>query len=106
MIFGTFIETGTAMLHSVNERISEVYHERSKEMPRYMRPLVAITMLLVAIYLAEAVGIVSLIGKGYVYSTYLFLAIVVLPLLTRGVMMICSQSEPPETEVKTQAANL
>jgi len=99
VMFGTFIETGTAMLHSINERISEVYKEGSTVMPRYMRPLVAITMLVFATYLAEAVGIVSLIGKGYVYSTYFFLALVVVPLLTRGVMLILKRGKPDESDM-------
>ncbi len=30
VIFGAFIETGTAMLHSVNERIAEVYIEKKE----------------------------------------------------------------------------
>lgn len=88
VIFGTFIETGTALLHSVNERIGNVYGEHSREMPRAMRPALSIGFLIVAIFVADAVGIVSLIGRGYTYATYLFLAIVVLPLLTRGLMMI------------------
>jgi len=88
VIFGTFIETGTALLHSVNERIAEVYLEKEHEMPQYLRPTVALTLLFVAIYLADSIGIVSLIGEGYAYSSYLFLGILVLPLLTRGVWLI------------------
>jgi len=88
VIFGTFIETGTALLHSINERIAEVYLEKDKQMPQFLRPTVALSLLFIAIYLADAVGIVSLIGQGYAYSSYLFLAIVVLPLLTRGIWLI------------------
>ena len=88
VIFGTFIETGTALLHSVNERVAEVYTEKESEMPRYLRPVISLSLLFVAIYLADAVGLVSLIGQGYAYSSYLFLAIVVLPILTRGVWLI------------------
>jgi len=88
VIFGTFIETGTALLHSVNERIAEVYLEKENNMPQFLRPTVALIMLFVAIYLADAVGIVSLIGQGYAYSSYLFLSILVLPLLTRGIWLI------------------
>ncbi len=88
VIFGTFIETGTAMLHSINERISAVYTQKSNKMPQYLRPIVAIVFLFVAIFLAESIGLVSLIGQGYSYSAYLFMAIFVIPLLTRGVWLI------------------
>ncbi len=88
VIFGTFIETGTAMLHSVNERIAEVYQEKQHQMPQFLRPTVALVLLFVAIYLADAVGIVDLIGQGYAYSAFLFLVILILPLLTRGIWLI------------------
>ncbi len=60
-------------------------------MPQYLRPLVALSLLFVAIYLADAVGIVSLIGQGYAYSYYLFIVIVVLPLLTRRIWLIAKR---------------
>ena len=88
VIFGTFIETGTAFLHSINERISHVYREHTSEMPRAMRPAVSIGFMVIAIFVADAVGIVNLIGQGYTYATYLFFGIVVIPLLTRGVLLI------------------
>lgn len=91
VIFGTFIETGATLLHSINERIAEVYTEKEQHMPNYLRPLIAVGTLVVAIYLADAVGIVSLIGDGYSYSAILFLAIVVLPLLTRGIWLLYSK---------------
>jgi uncharacterized membrane protein YkvI len=88
VIFGTFIETGTALLHSVNERVSNTYTKGGRPMPNYARPLVAFFILVFAIFLANSVGIVELISKGYRYSTYLFLVIVIVPLLTRGVIML------------------
>jgi uncharacterized membrane protein YkvI len=88
VIFGTFIETGTAILHSVNERISDSFEQKEKAMPRYIRPLVSMFILIFAIFMANKVGIVELISKGYRYSTYLFVFIVIIPLLIRGVMML------------------
>ena len=89
-IFGTFIETGTALLHSINERVSESYRAHEKSMPRLMRPLISTIALIVAIYLANKFGVIDLIGRGYAYSTYLFLAIIVVPLLTRGIYLIAT----------------
>jgi uncharacterized membrane protein YkvI len=88
VIFGTFIETGTAILHSVNERVGDSFAQKEKAMPRYIRPLVSMSILIFAIFMANKVGIVELISKGYRYSTYLFVFIVIIPLLTRGVMML------------------
>ena len=30
VMFGTFVETGTAFIHAVNERINEVYEEKDE----------------------------------------------------------------------------
>jgi uncharacterized membrane protein YkvI len=57
-------------------------------MPAVLRPAVALGFLVVAIYLATTFGIVALIANGYGYLTYGFLAIYLLPLLTRGVWLI------------------
>ena len=88
VIFGTFIETGTGMIHAVNERVAEVYEEKGRHMPKSMRPGIAIGMLAIAIFAASAVGIVDLIGQGYGMLTYAFLAIYVLPILTLGLWRV------------------
>ena len=83
VLFGTLIETGTGMIHAVNERIAGVYEERSRTMPGYLRPAVAIGLLIVAAILARF-GLIDLIAKGYGTITWFFLAIFVLPILTWG----------------------
>jgi uncharacterized membrane protein YkvI len=88
VIFGTFIETGTAFLHAINERVSHVFEVHSAEMPKLLRPVISVGFMAIAIFLADRIGIVGLIGQGYTYATYLFLGIVVVPLLTRGVVLI------------------
>jgi len=88
VIFGTFIETGSAVIHASNERIAHVYEEHGSSMPAIMRPAIALGFLVVAIYLAATFGIIALIRNGYGYLTYGFLAIYLLPLLTRGVWLI------------------
>ena len=41
VVFGTFIETGTAMIHGINERIDHAFLEHSEHMPRWLRPVVS-----------------------------------------------------------------
>ncbi|MEZ5426060.1 MAG: hypothetical protein R2747_07340 [Pyrinomonadaceae bacterium] len=96
VLFGTFIETGVGMIHAVNERIAEVFTEKQKAMPRFLRPSVAVGMLIFSIFLATKLGIISLIGQGYGALTYVILAIYVFPMLTIGLWRIIrpdSQSE-------------
>ncbi len=84
VIFGTFIETGTALLHAVNERIARVYSVNNKKLPTYLRPVVALVIMTLAIFVGEKVGLIDLIKHGYGFLTYVFLAVFVLPLLTIG----------------------
>ena len=88
VIFGTYMESGIAMVHSVNERIASLRHESGNQLSRYQRVIIAIVLLVASIYLATSIGLVDLIGKGYGTLTYLMLAVYVLPLLVRGAWQI------------------
>jgi uncharacterized membrane protein YkvI len=85
VIFGTFVETGTAFIHATNERINEVYEEKQRQMPQWMRPVVAMVALFVSIVLAGKLGLINLIASGYGTLTWAFMLLYVLPLLTVGV---------------------
>ncbi|MDO6694182.1 hypothetical protein Q4574_12890 [Aliiglaciecola sp. 3_MG-2023] len=84
VLFGTFIETGTAFIHGMNERIAEVYKENQQKMPKLMRPTIAAIALILSIYLASSVGLVALIGSGYGTLTWVFVAVFVLPIVSLG----------------------
>jgi uncharacterized membrane protein YkvI len=88
VVFGTFVETGTAMIHAINERISHVYLEHGKSMPRWLRPMLAVAALVAAVILANRVGLIYLIARGYGTLTYFFIAVVILPLFTIGLWRI------------------
>ena len=85
VIFGTFIETGAALLHGVNERLDKTIEERGSTLPQWVRPVVAIGCLLVAIFGAAQVGIVDLIAQGYATLTLAFIVVLIVPMLTIGV---------------------
>lgn len=87
VLFGTLIETGTGMIHAVNERIASVFEEHGRAMPRGIRPAVAAVLLLAAVALASF-GLTALIAKGYGTLTWLFLVVFVIPVLTWGVWKI------------------
>ncbi len=88
VLFGTFVETGGAMIHGVNERIDHTYRERGQQMPDWLRPVVALLILFVAVILADAIGLTTLIAEGYGTITWGFLLVFVLPVLTYGVWRI------------------
>jgi len=89
VLFGTLIETGTGLIHAVNERIASVYKDRKSEMPNFLRPAVALGFLLAGAGLARF-GLIDLVARGYGTLTYLFLIVFVLPVLTVGVWKVAT----------------
>lgn len=87
VLFGTLIETGTGLIHGVNERIAHVFTERGREMPGVVRLWVALGLLVVGTGLARF-GIIDLIAKGYGTLTWAFLFLFVIPVLTLGIWKI------------------
>lgn len=88
VIFGTFIETGTALLHALNERIAVTYEEKSQHMPCYLRPAVAVVTMIIAVFVSDRIGLINLIANGYFLLTYLFIAVFFIPLFTIGLYRI------------------
>ena len=95
VIFGTFVETGTGLLHAINERIDVHAHERGHTLPRWARPAIAGALLLAAVYGATRIGIVDLIARGYGLLSWAYIAVLVIPLLTIGVLRILRTEHPP-----------
>jgi uncharacterized membrane protein YkvI len=88
ILLGTFIETGIGVIHGFNERIAGVYQERGIEMPRSFRLGIALSVFIVATYIANAVGLIGLIAKGYGTITWVSWIIYVFPVLTLGIWRI------------------
>ena len=87
VLFGTLIETGTGLIHAVNERIAGVLRDRSTTMPAWVRPAVGLVFLAAGTAIARF-GLIGLIARGYGTLTWLFIAVYVVPVLTLGVWRI------------------
>lgn len=85
VLLGTLIQTGIGLVHTVNERIAAGLSERGKTLHKIYRPLIAVSLLLLALSLAMSFGIIGLIARGYGMLTYGFIAVFVIPILTIGV---------------------
>ena len=104
----TLVDTGVPILHAINERVAKVYEERGRPMPRAMRPALAITVMVISIYAAGAIGLVSLISKGYGWLTYAFIVLLIIPVLTIGVWRITrkpADSLPPDVGERSPQAS-
>jgi uncharacterized membrane protein YkvI len=87
VLFGTLIETGTGMIHAVNERVAARFRERGQELPPFGRPAIAVALLTAGAFVASF-GLIDLIAKGYGTLTWFFLVVFVIPVLTIGVWKI------------------
>jgi uncharacterized membrane protein YkvI len=84
VLLGTLIETGTGMIHAVNERLAAAFGERGLALDRLARPAAAVLLLGCSVLLTRF-GLVDLIANGYGTLTWFFLAVYVIPVLTLGV---------------------
>ena len=93
-LFGTLIETGTGMIHGVNERVAEAFGETDRDLPPAVRPVMALGLLSAGTAIAQF-GLIDLIASGYGTLTWIFLVIVILPLLTLGVWKLATSPAEP-----------
>lgn len=84
ILFGTFIETGTGMIHGFNERIAAALRERGKLMSHQHRLVVAAVVLVVSIWLADRFGLIALVSQGYGLITWGFWIFFLIPILVAG----------------------
>ena len=87
MLFGTLAETGAGLIHAVNERIARGHRDAGRRLPPLTRAAAATGMLALGALLAQF-GLIPLIGIGYRYISYGYLAVFVLPVLTWGIVLI------------------
>lgn len=87
MLIGTFIETGTGMIHAFNERIAGALQAIGKDLPNQYRAVIAIGLLAVAL-LVSRFGLIDLIAVGYGTLTWVYMLILILPLFTIGIWKI------------------
>jgi len=87
MLFGTLIQTGTGLIHGVNERIQSALAARGRVFPAWQRPALAMVLLLASLGLARF-GIIALVAKGYGTMSWGIFVVYVIPLLTVGVYKV------------------
>ena len=84
VLLGTITETGTSIIHAINQRIQSAYSAKGRMFPSYARPMVAIVCLLITFALSQW-GLSTLIAKGYGSITWVIILVYVIPILTVGI---------------------
>jgi uncharacterized membrane protein YkvI len=88
MIFAALLESGTGLVHAVNERVAGVLRARGRALTTATRLWCSGGMLVISIFVASRFGLVALIANGYRWLAYTFIAIFVIPLLTYGLWFV------------------
>ena len=91
VLFGTLIQTGTGLIHAVNERIDSTLRERGREFPNWQRPLIALLFLLMGLGVSSF-GLINLVAKGYGSISWAIFIFYFVPLLTSGLYQIIKKS--------------
>jgi len=79
MIFAALLESGSGCVHAVNQRLAAI-----RPLSWRLRMACSLTLLVIAVFLADRIGLVRLIASGYRMLAWAFLAVYVAPLLTLG----------------------
>ena len=96
MIFAALLECSVGNVHAINERV--VAHKTKRgglDTPR-LRLIVTVLLLVFSMGVAQEVGLVDLIAKGYRVLAYLVLAIFILPLITLGAWRLLRAPADPK----------
>ena len=91
VLIGTFIETGTGMIHAFNERVAGGLRAIGRELPGRARPVMALVIAIAAMLMSQF-GLIDLIAVGYGTMTWVFIAVLIAPLLTVGIWKISRAS--------------
>ena len=95
MIFAALLESGCGAVHAINERVDTVLRlRRGSGLTHGARAMLAATLLIGCIFVADRFGLVQLIGSGYRFLAYVILAVYVVPLLIIALPRLIRRAEP------------
>lgn len=97
ILFGTLIETGVGIIHGYNERLASAWEESGKYFSQMKRLIVALGILILAIFMADAIGLVRLIAQGYGVLTWGYWLVFLLPVMSYGVYLIITMYQKKAT---------
>jgi uncharacterized membrane protein YkvI len=102
MIFAALLESGTGVVHAVNERIASAYlSRRGRDLRKSARFAAAGIILLGSIFIANRFGLVTLIAKGYRALALTMIVLYVIPLMTYGVWQLFKRESIPLMTART-----
>ena len=100
MILVALLESGVGIVHGLNERIAGAYKaRRGRTLTPRARLIIGSLVLLGSVFIADRIGLVTLIAQGYRALALTLLVVFVAPLLTLGIWRLARA-----TQTDTQTA--
>ena len=93
VLFGTLIETGTGLIHGLNERVAGLHEDNGRPMPEWLRPAVAMGLLVLGTVISSF-GLTDLIARGYGTLSYGVLAYYVVPVIPVAIWTMRKRRTP------------
>lgn len=90
----TLLGTCCALIHAVNERVAGHLQAAGRRFPAWGRAAIAGVTMTTSLFVADRVGLVALVDKGYGALAWLFIVTFLIPLLTYGVWRIARTPAP------------
>lgn len=87
-VLWALVATGVGLIHAINERICGWLADQNRREPRALRPGVALLVMSLSVFAADAVGLVGLIARGYGVLTWAFVVLLLIPVLTIGLWKV------------------
>ncbi|MFQ3594792.1 MAG: hypothetical protein SNJ63_01600 [Sphingomonadaceae bacterium] len=98
MVFVALVESGVGALHALYARSTAAALARNRAPPgAWARILSGAALLAFCMFVADAVGLVDLVARGYRFLAALFLAVYLVPLLTVGLWRLARPANCVET---------
>lgn len=96
VVLGALLTTGAGLVHGLNERLANTAIARFGGAPRLFRPIVAVSLMIAATYLAVSIGLIDLIARGYRYAALFYIVVLIVPLLTVGAWRAFGKGRTPD----------
>jgi uncharacterized membrane protein YkvI len=91
----TLMGTCSALIHAVNERVAQSFAEAAKgKFPPWGRTGIAVALMVFSVLVADKVGLVALVDKGYKFLAWMYIFMFMIPILTYGVWKILRRDTP------------
>lgn len=90
VLIGTYVQSGSGIIQAINERVDQWLFERGRlKVSKFEHAGIAIAIIITSLGLAQ-IGIIDLVAKGYALLGYIWLILLIFPLLTVGIYFLSS----------------